>query len=198
MNWTNKSAAVVGDRWKLTLTENTSVPTDVETTHLVTTNDDLDSIREALAISLNTAVATAGLDIFASVKNDLLLVTNTNGTSMSLLLEVLDSTTPDLHTGTFDTTDPPTSPVTFTVERIPVAFDQWVIKKDEVEIGRYEVLESDAKSTIQAEIDAILANRRTKNMVKDVESNTSRYFPSDHFPLNIRLKVKLAKKQKHN
>ncbi|MBT4013358.1 MAG: calcium-binding protein, partial [Planctomycetaceae bacterium] len=157
MNWTNKSAAVVGDRWKLTLTENTSVPTDVETTHLVTTNDDLDSIREALAISLNTAVATAGLDIFASVKNDLLLVTNTNGTSMSLLLEVLDSTTPDLHTGTFDTTDPPTSPVTFTVERIPVAFDQWVIKKDEVEIGRYEVLESDAKSTIQAEIDAILA-----------------------------------------
>ena len=40
---------------------------------------------------------------------------------------------------------------------------------------------------------AILANTRTRNMVKNVESNTKHYFPSDHFPLEVRLKIKLSK-----
>ena len=44
-----------------------------------------------------------------------------------------------------------------------------------------------------AEIDHILPNQRMKNMVKDIESDTSTYFPSDHFPVNWRLKIKLAK-----
>ena len=30
-------------------------------------------------------------------------------------------------------------------------------------------------------------------MIKNIESDTARYFPSDHFPLNIRMKIKLAK-----
>ena len=30
-------------------------------------------------------------------------------------------------------------------------------------------------------------------MIKDVESNTRQYFPSDHFPLELRLKIKLSK-----
>ena len=47
--------------------------------------------------------------------------------------------------------------------------------------------------TRYAEIDAVLANKRTTNMIKNIESDTARYFPSDHFPLNIRMKIKLAK-----
>ena len=42
--------------------------------------------------------------------------------------------------------------------------------------------------TRYAEIDAALANERSRNMVKNVESNTEYYFPSDHFPLEIRFK----------
>ena len=38
-----------------------------------------------------------------------------------------------------------------------------------------------------AEIDAILANTRTRNMIKNVESNTELYLPSDHFPVEQRL-----------
>ena len=30
-------------------------------------------------------------------------------------------------------------------------------------------------------------------MIKDIESNTKQYFPSDHFPVELRLKIKLAK-----
>ena len=44
-----------------------------------------------------------------------------------------------------------------------------------------------------AEIDAILANKRIRNMVKNVESNTQTGFPSDHFPIETRLKIQLAK-----
>ena len=44
-----------------------------------------------------------------------------------------------------------------------------------------------------AEIDAILSNRRTRKMIKNVESNTSQYFLRDHFPLELRLKIKLSK-----
>ncbi|MGY8731560.1 MAG: hypothetical protein ACKVK0_05450, partial [Pirellulales bacterium] len=153
MNWTNTSAAVEGDSWQLTLTENTLTPTDVVVTHNVLASDDLDSIRAALASSLTTAAASAGLNIFASVNNDLLLVSNTNGNSMSLLLEVLDRATPDADIGTFAGS----GPVTFTVTRTPVPYEQWVITRAGGEVGRYEVLESDAESTIQAEINAILA-----------------------------------------
>ena len=44
-----------------------------------------------------------------------------------------------------------------------------------------------------AELDAIIANQRSRNMVKNVESNTKTDFPSDHFPVEARLKIKLAK-----
>ena len=47
--------------------------------------------------------------------------------------------------------------------------------------------------TRYAEIDAILANTRARNMIKNVESNTEQYFPSDHFPVEMRLKIKLSK-----
>ena len=47
--------------------------------------------------------------------------------------------------------------------------------------------------TRYAEIDAIIANKRTKTTVKNVESNASIYFPSDQFPLEMRFKMKLTK-----
>ena len=39
-----------------------------------------------------------------------------------------------------------------------------------------------------AEIDGILPNQRTKNMIKDIEGDTKTYSPSDHFPVNWRFK----------
>lgn len=47
--------------------------------------------------------------------------------------------------------------------------------------------------TRYAELDAVIANTRTRNMIKNVESNTKHYFPSDHFPLELRLKIKFSK-----
>ena len=44
-----------------------------------------------------------------------------------------------------------------------------------------------------AELDAIIANHRCRNMVKNVESNSQTDFPSDRFPVEARLKLKLAK-----
>ena len=44
-----------------------------------------------------------------------------------------------------------------------------------------------------AEIDGVFANRRARNLLKDAESDTKTYFPSDHFPVNYRFKIKLAK-----
>ena len=43
-----------------------------------------------------------------------------------------------------------------------------------------------------AEIDLVIANRRAQNIVKDEESVTKTAFPSDHFPVNIRVKIILA------
>ena len=43
------------------------------------------------------------------------------------------------------------------------------------------------------EIDLVMANRRAKNGVKDVQTVTDYYFPSDHFPMETRLKIRLKK-----
>ena len=47
-----------------------------------------------------------------------------------------------------------------------------------------------------AEIDAVIANGMGRNTIKDVWSDTRREFPSDHFPVQWRIKVKLARKHK--
>ena len=47
-----------------------------------------------------------------------------------------------------------------------------------------------------AEMDMVMANRRAQNIIKNVESDTKTAFPSDHFPVNIRVKVLLAKHEK--
>ena len=47
--------------------------------------------------------------------------------------------------------------------------------------------------TRYAEIDAVISNRRLRNSIKDIESDTITAFPSDHFPVAIRIKIKLAK-----
>ena len=47
-----------------------------------------------------------------------------------------------------------------------------------------------------AELDMVMAVRRAQNIVKDLGSDTKVIFPSDHFPVNIRLKIKLAKSKK--
>ena len=47
--------------------------------------------------------------------------------------------------------------------------------------------------TRYAEIDAVLANKRTTNMVRNVESDTKTYLTSDRFRVNVRIKIKLAK-----
>ena len=44
-----------------------------------------------------------------------------------------------------------------------------------------------------AEIDLVVCNNRTKNMIKNIESDTDRVFPSDHFPVHFEFKIKLAK-----
>ena len=46
--------------------------------------------------------------------------------------------------------------------------------------------------TRYAEIDAVLSNRRLRHGIKDIESDTITAFPSDHFPVAVRIKVKLA------
>ena len=46
--------------------------------------------------------------------------------------------------------------------------------------------------TRYAEIDAVIANRRSRNIIKDIESDTVTALPSDHFPVNIRVKLELA------
>ena len=33
-----------------------------------------------------------------------------------------------------------------------------------------------------------------RNLIKDAESDTWNYFPSDHLPIKVRIKIKLAKK----
>ena len=47
--------------------------------------------------------------------------------------------------------------------------------------------------TRYAELDAVISNRRLRNCIKDIESDTITAFPSDHFPVTIRVKIKLAK-----
>ena len=47
--------------------------------------------------------------------------------------------------------------------------------------------------TRYAELDAVISNRRLRNGIKDIESDTITAFPSDHFPVTIREKIKLAK-----
>ena len=44
-----------------------------------------------------------------------------------------------------------------------------------------------------AEIDGIYPSKRARNMVKDIWSDTEVFFPSDHFPVNFRIKIKLSK-----
>ena len=44
-------------------------------------------------------------------------------------------------------------------------------------------------------MDLILANRRAKHGVKDVQATINFYFPSDHFPIETKFKIKL---KKHN
>lgn len=44
-----------------------------------------------------------------------------------------------------------------------------------------------------AEIDMVLANQRGKSMCKNVETDTTTFFPSHLFPVKLRLKYKLAK-----
>ena len=44
-----------------------------------------------------------------------------------------------------------------------------------------------------AEIDLVVCNNRTKNIIKNIESDTKRAFPSDHFPVHFEFKVSLAK-----
>ena len=47
--------------------------------------------------------------------------------------------------------------------------------------------------TRYAEIDAVLSNKRLRNSVKNIESDTITAFPSDHFPGITKIKIKLAK-----
>ena len=48
------------------------------------------------------------------------------------------------------------------------------------------------------EIDAVIANRRNRNVTRDIDSYIVTAFPSDHFPVIIRVKMKLAKNHKVN
>ena len=48
-------------------------------------------------------------------------------------------------------------------------------------------------ATRYAEIDMVMANRRVQNSIKGVESDTKTIFPSDHLPVNIRLKITLSR-----
>ena len=47
--------------------------------------------------------------------------------------------------------------------------------------------------TRYAELDAVISNRRLRNGIKDVESDMVTAFPSDHFPVTIKIKIKFAK-----
>ena len=44
-----------------------------------------------------------------------------------------------------------------------------------------------------AELDAVLSNRRLRNGIKNVESDMNTAYPSDHFPVTVKIKIKLAK-----
>jgi len=44
----------------------------------------------------------------------------------------------------------------------------------------------------------VMANRRAQNIIKNVESDTKTAFPSDHFPVNLRVKIILAKHKRGN
>ena len=59
-------------------------------------------------------------------------------------------------------------------------------KPDEKKVTRSDWNSKGAPYSLDryAEIDHILPNQRMKNMVKDIESDTVTYFPSDHFPVN--------------
>ena len=44
----------------------------------------------------------------------------------------------------------------------------------------------------------VMANRRAQNIIKNVESDTKTAFPSDHFPVNLRVKIILTKHKRGN
>ena len=44
-----------------------------------------------------------------------------------------------------------------------------------------------------AEVDMVMSNRKTQHIIKDVESNTNMTFPSEQFPVNIRIKINQVK-----
>ena len=48
---------------------------------------------------------------------------------------------------------------------------------------------------IFAQLDLITIKRRWRNAIKNIESDSSGLFPSDHFPLNAEIQVKLANKE---
>ena len=115
INNSEDSAAVEHDVWTLTLTEN-AAPVSTTVTYEVQTDDTLDDIRTQFLNELNIHT---GSHLFASIKSDI-LCGNTNGHSMSLLLDVAASDD-EANIGTFDESSfsdvEPISPVTFASEQ---------------------------------------------------------------------------------